>query len=283
MARILYAPVDAIPRITAGRTISYMSGHQAKQTLDNDIDSWWMPHTYDTSSLYIDLGTDVSVDAIPIWLHNYNEEYENPKAWRIYYSTDNTTYTPLGVPILFATARSGYVPVVTWTTGLPKTARYWRIDFINFELPPVTILPEISAVWFMIDYSLPWCHQIPETNKLLYHNRISTMRSGSTYVSDVGAVGKQRNIQRSFLFTTATDQWNNLRDAYKAAHGSHLPIIFQSDLESAVLSVFMFEDTLCEHRIAYDTYEPTITLREIGFKRIPVWIGGRAEYRTWGM
>lgn len=265
----MLAPVDAIPKLTSGRNSSgYGSGHEPKYTLDNDPDTWWEPDWYVTSSIYYDLSVTTSVDAVTFWLHNYNENYENTKAWRVSYSDDDITYTALTIKE-FNDYRTSYTPIVIDTlTGGPISARYWRIEFLYFAIVPQTIIPEISCVWFMQDYSLPWKHQKPESNKLLYHNNESVTRSGHRFASNAGR-GRQRRIQRGFIFTGETSQWANLVDAYTAAQGQNLPIVLQTELGSSEYYAMTFDAPLSENRQGHELWQPTVALRELGHERIP--------------
>lgn len=263
----LFAPVDALPVLTNGRNTSgYGSGHEPKYTLDNDPDTWWEPDWYVTSALYYDLGSAVPVDAIALWLRNYNENYVNDKAWRISYSNDDSTYTPIAIKE-FASNRTSYSPVVVDELAVAVSARYWRIEFLYFANVPQTIIPEISAVWFMNKYPLPWKHQRPEANKILYHNNETVSRSGHRFASPAGE-GKQRVIQRQFAFTTDTNQWSNLSNAYHAARGRNLPIIMQSEFNSNEYYALQFETPLAESRQEHDFWLPNIVLRELGHERV---------------
>lgn len=265
----LFAPIDAIPVLTDGRNASgFTSGHQPKYTLDNDPDTWWKANQYTTSELYYDLGKAITVDAIIMWLHNYNENYTHDKAWRISYSSDDSSYTPIIIK-LFQSGHSPYSSIVVDKLSTTISARYWRIEFLYFDNDPQTIAPEISAVWFMNDYTLPWKHQRPENNKILYHNNKIIARSGHQFVSPA-SIGKQRIIQRQFIFTANSNQWNNLSDAYHAAHGRNLPIVMQSELNSDEYYALHFETLLSENRQDNEFQTPQISFRELGYKRVPV-------------
>lgn len=264
----LYAPVDAIPQLTSGRnSTGFGSGHEPKYTLDNDPDTWWEPSQFITSSIYYDLGVATSVDAIVFWLHNYNENYQNSKSWRISHSTDDISYTTLSIKD-FDVERTSYTPIVidVLDSG-PISARYWRIEFLSFALVPQTIIPEISCLWFMKDFSLPFKHQRPESNKLLYHNNETITRSGCRFASPAG-VGRQRVLQRQFIFTHDTDHWNELSDAYKAAKGQNLPIVMQTELGSNEFYALNFDTPLSENRQNFKLYMPQIALRELGHERV---------------
>lgn len=264
----LFAPVDAIPILTSGRnSSSYGSGHQPKYTLDNNPDTWWASDTYADNSVYYDLGSNVPVDTIVIWLHNYNENYADNKSWRVFYSLDDITYVSLGIKD-FSTYRIAYTPLVVDDFGVTVSARYWRIEFLNFDAVPQTILPQVSCVWFMNDYSLPWKHQRPESNKLIYHNNSVVTRSGHRFASPAG-LGKQRVIQRQFVFTDSVGQWNNLKAAYDATRGRNLPLVLRTELGSDEYYAVQFEAPLVESRQEHELWSPIVTLRELGHKRIP--------------
>jgi hypothetical protein len=268
----MLAPVDAIPRINPDRDdtdgMVYSSGHEPKYTLDNDPDTWWEPSWYVTSKLYYDLGSSVTVDAVVFWLHNYNENYQWDKAWRVSYSTDDSTYTELTIKT-FNEYRTSYTPVVVDALDEAVTAQYWRIEFLYFANDPIMdIVPEISCVWFMNDYSLPWKHQRPEKNKILYHNNETIVRSGHHYASPAG-IGKQRLIERQFIFTAETDQWENLKGAYDAARGVCLPIVLQSEFNSDEYYAVRFDTPLQESRDEHELWTPNPTLRELGHELVP--------------
>ncbi|MFA7286922.1 MAG: LamG-like jellyroll fold domain-containing protein [Patescibacteria group bacterium] len=263
----LFAPVDALPILTSGRnTTGYAVGREPKYTLDNDPDTWWTPSSTADSALYYDLGSAKTVDAITFWLHNYNEEYQDTKSWTVSYSSDDATYYALETK-LFTTYRTNYGPMIVDEFVIPVSARYWKIEFTNFDAAPVTISPEISCVWFMNDYSLPWHHQRPEINKLLYFNNQSITRSGHSFATHAG-LGKQRVIQRDFVFVENANQWTNLYDAYAAARGSNQPIIIQSELDSNQYYAMQFAIPLSPNMIDSSTRMPRVVLRELGYKRV---------------
>ncbi len=275
----LFAPVDAIPTLTSGRNSSgFSSGHDPKYTLDNDLDTWWTPNAFTDSSIYFDLGAATLVEAMTLWLHNYNENYTDDKAWRVSYSHDDITYTSLATR-LFSDYRTSYSPVVVDVFDTLITARYWRVEFLNFSSTPQVIKPEISCVWFLNDYSLPWKHQRPESNTILYHNNGSITRSGHRFASPAG-VGRQRVIQRQFLFTTDSGQWSQLKNAYDAARGQNLPIIMQSELDSTEYYALQFDSPMSESRQEFESWTPQLTFRELGFKRVP--FVDRSLYATRG-
>jgi len=264
----LLSPVDAIPTLTSARNTSgYGSGHEPKYTLDNDPDTWWEPNQYATSSLYFDLGQATTVDAIVMWLHNYNENYTNDKSWRVSYSVDDVSYLLVRTHV-FADDHTAYSPLVVDKFSEAVNAQYWRIQFVGFDSVPQTIIPEVSCVWIMNDYSLLWKHQRPEVNKALYHNNEVVTRSGHRFTSPAG-VGKQRSIQRQFIFTGTVSQWANLKGAYDAARGSNLPIAMQSEFNSDDYHALQFTKPLSEGRQEHGFWAPQVALRELGHMRVP--------------
>ena len=245
----------------------YSANHEPKYSLDNDPDTYWQPSVYTTSALYFDLGDSISVDAIVMWLHNYNENYQNDKAWKISYSTDDITYIEFSEKT-FTEYRTEYTPIVIDMLSAATSARYWRIEFLYFDSLPQTIRPEISCVWFMNDYSLPWKHQRPETNKMLYHNNETITQSGHRFTSPTD-IGRQRVIQRQFIFTDDTNQWTNLNNAYHAARGGNLPIVMRSELNSDDYYALQFDTPLGENRQEHELWTPMLKLRELGHEHIP--------------
>lgn len=262
------APVDCIPALTSGRNSSgYVTGNEPKYTLDNDLDTYWKSNTYSDSYLYYDLGESKQVDAVVFWLHNYNESYIDDKSWIVSYSSDDNTYTPISTK-LFSTYVTDNSPIVVDKFSTPVTARYWRITLLNFDSTPVTIYPEVSAVWFMRDYSLPWKPQKPTQNKILYHNNETITRSAHRFATPAG-LGKQKIIQRKFIFTNTTDQWDNLLSAYRAAKGKNLPVIVQPNFDSSEYYALQFHSHLSESKHEHGFYTPDVVFKEIGFKRNP--------------
>jgi len=261
----LYAPVDAVPVITNGRNVTgHEFGHDAKYALDNNPDTWWMPDDRGTNSLYIDLGAEKTVDALALWLHNYNEMYDfGGKTWQIAFSVDDVTYIPLDAVEFDHEYRA-----VVLSAFEPTAARYWRVTFNNFDVAPVGLYPEVSAVWTLNDYSLPWSHQHPENNKRLYRNNVSVTRSGHRFSSSAG-VGGQRMIERRFDLTGDTGQWTNLFSAYKASRGGNLPVIMKTELGSDAFYAVTFDSPLAENRFMGEYRKPRLLLREMGFERVP--------------
>lgn len=260
----LYAPVDAIPTVTDGRSAGHATGRDMKYALDNNSDTWWMPDDRGNNSLYVDLGVERTVDALALWLHNYNEAYDlGGKTWQIAYSNDDSSYIPLEA----VEFNHGYRAVVL-SAFEPTAARYWRVTFSDFDADPVGPYPEISAVWIIADYSLSWSHQRPESNKLLYLNNVSTTRSGHKFTSAV-SVGVQRLIERRFVLTKNTGQWENLSAAYAATRGGGLPVVMKTELSSDAFYAATFDSPLVDNRFAGEYREPRLLLRELGFKRVP--------------
>jgi len=262
----LLAPVNAQPMLTSGRNESgYSSGHEPKYVLDNDPNTYWEPDSFNDRSLYIDLGTAIAVDVVALWLHNYNEDYTaGNRRWKVAYSDDDSTYTTIS-DYLFSNSRDDYVPIIIMTMTNPITARYWRITFTNFNTVPETIKPEISCVWFLNDYSLPYHHQVPEENVKIYNNFNIESRAGIEF-SQLGTRGYQRDIARTYVFIA--DQWDNLLAAYNASRGGSLPIIVRANTDDAYQAMY-FTKPLQKRKEEHDFQRPTIYLKEIGFKRIP--------------
>lgn len=262
----LFAPVESIPILTSGRNTSgYATNHEPKYVLDNDPDSYWTTDSFSSNSIYVDLGSDKLVEAVVFWLHNYNEPYSHNKYYRVSYSTDDSTYTPFSL-VLFS-SRTSYSPLVVYELASGTTARYWKIEFANFGSGPIDVKPEISCLWFMNEYSLPYAHQKPELNTLLYHNNKSINRSGHRSATPAD-IGKQKLLQRDFIFNADLDQWNNLKNAYDVARGQNLPVIFQSDFDSDEYVAVQFDAPLSEMRIEHESWNPKLKLRELGHKRI---------------
>jgi hypothetical protein len=260
----LYAPVDAIPTVTDGRGIGYEPGRDMRYALDNNPDTWWMPDDFGDNSLYVDLGIKRTVDALALWLHNYNEAYNSSgKTWQIAYSDDDSTYIPLEAVEFDHEYRA-----VVLSAFEPTAARYWRVTFSGFDDDPVGPRPEISAVWITAGYPLPWSHQRPESNKRLYLNNVSTARSGHKF-SSAASVGAQRLIERRFVLTKGTGQWENLLGAYKASRGGGLPVIMKTELGSDAFYAVTFDSPLVDNRFRDGYREPRLMLRELGFDRVP--------------
>lgn len=265
----LFAPVDAIPVLTSGRSgdMDYSSTHEPKYTLDNNPDTYWKPSIYTTSSLYYDLGSNIEVDAISMWLHNYNERYGLPKAWKLSYSDDDSTYTE-AITKTFYRTRTDNSPIIVHELSSSITARYWKIDFLYFNSTPQTITPEISCIWFLNSYHLPWKHQRPEENALVYYNNNIVTRSGYHF-TDAVSHGRQRILQRTFMFTDTTGQWTNLYNAYQASRGGLWPIIIQPEFNSEEYLVLYFDKPLTKNEQEYNTYVTKIRLKEMGHIRVP--------------
>jgi hypothetical protein len=270
----LFAPVDALPVLTNGRPPQggSSSGHDAKYTLDNDPDTWWQPTWWVTSKLYYDLGSLVELDAITFWLHNYNEIYavtgtDHKKSWAVSYSDDNVTYYRLKIKD-FATYHTAGSPIVVDELVVPITARYWCLEFLHFDNIPETIRPEISAMWFMNDYSMRWKHEHPERNTLLYFNNTSTAVSGTPFASPA-TIGQQRILERNFVFNGDAEQGARLADAYHASKGRNLPIIMQTEFDSNEYYALQFERSLKLNQTEHERHEPSILLRELGHLRVP--------------
>ena len=261
----LYAPVDAVPVITNERNATgYASGHDARYALDNSPDTWWTPDDRGTNSLHVDLGAKKTVDALALWLHNYNEAYNlGGKTWQIAFSEDDVTYISLDA----VEFDHGYRAVVL-SAFEPTAARYWRVTFGDFDADPVGPYPEVSAVWVLNGYPLPWSHQRPESNKRLYRNNVSVTRSGHRFSSSAG-VGGQRVVERRFDLTDDAGQWANLLGAYKASRGGNLPVVIRTEFDSDAFYAVTFDSSLAENRFTGKYRKPRLLLREMGFERVP--------------
>jgi hypothetical protein len=271
MARKLYVPINATPSLTSGRNGSgWSSGHHPIFVLDGNPDTWWLPDDLGANAVWVDLGRTLTVDAIAIWLHNYNEIYEDDgdKFWQVSYSHDDITYNSVGGPLYFA--RTVYAPIVLTSASFPVSARYWRIDVGFFNYTPQTIRAEISAVWFLNDYTLPRYQQKPERNAFIYHNKVSITRSGHRMVETHG-VGKQRIMDREFIFVADVGEYAQLSDAYHAAQGRNKVLIMQTDLDSDEYRACRFTEPLNPNIEQFGWWRPTVRLREVGYKRVP-WV-----------
>ena len=270
----LYAPVAGLPQLTVGRNGSgYVIGHEPKYVLDNNPDTWWTPDAFTDSAIYIDFGDGKKIDAVAMWIHNYNADFPSDAGWQISYSYDDIDYVSLGVKILLD-YRTGYVPIVVDVFIAAPTAQYWKVELINFDSIPTSEKPEISAVWFMNNYSLPWKAQPATEDKAIYHgSRI--INPANTVSSVAHSVGQQRIMDRRFILRTnetwydTTDHcWHKLAAAYIASHGC-LPVVIKPNITDSHFRAVTFETPFSENRTEHDNYQPQVVLRELGFKRVP--------------
>lgn len=278
----IFAPVTAIPQLTSGRNLSgYISGHMPKFVLDNDPDTWWQPNTTSTSSLYIDLQNSVPVDGIALWLHDYNNPYNSPKSWKIYASTDDITYF-LRETLEFENQRTAQnEPVVVGAlTGSPVTARYWKIEFVNFSSSPPGY-PKISCVWFLNDYSLTHNFQLPEqidSETFTVNKRTRSEYSYPTLITR----GKQRRFDCTLILVNLID-YTNLLGAFHATRGGVLPIFVQLYSTYGAWLPLLFENSLAVSKQEHQFWQITLRFIEFGFRRIRADAASQLDYGEWGI
>lgn len=274
----LYAPINALPRLTAGRNGSgYAVGHEPKNVLDNNLDTWWTPDSYSDSAIYFDLGVSgIPVDAIALWVHNYNADFKNEHLCSISYSYDDITYTSFSWLWVSSFAlRGGYVPIILKTLLTITPAQYWKLSFLYFNIMPRIVKPEISAVWFLTNYSLPFKAQ-PATNDKLIYNNVRITNPASIVSTLARGAGSQRTLTRQFIlrnnenyYADSDHYWHKLSGAYAASRGGCLPVIIKPDIDSPHYRAVLFDAPFNENRTEHDNWQPQVTLRELGFKRVP--------------
>jgi hypothetical protein len=262
-----YAPVAAIPRLTSGRNGSgYSSGHEVKYTLDNDMDTYWLADGFTDHTIYFDLGESQSVEAVSMWIRDYNYGYNVDKAWYLSWSTDDITYNDLSTK-KFADYRTNGHPVVVDVLSTATSARYWSITFIDFDNMPQFERVAISGVWFLNRYPLPYKHEKPQIETIQYRNNASMNRANIHFVEDAG-VGSTRLRKRDYIFIKTTDQWENLRDAFRACKGKLKPLFIQSDLSNSDYYALHFTTGLNRREIGYEFFKPSIILRDPGHELV---------------
>lgn len=261
----LLACVDAPVRLNTDHTMYSETGHEPKYVLDNDPNTYWKPDSIVDRTIYFDLGSNVQVDAFAFWIHNHNAGLGATKAWELSYSTDDSSYTTFESK-LFSDSRNAGVPLIAFKFENPVSARYWKLELIDFDDTPEGPVAEIGCVWFMRDYSLPYDNQYPEDIGLKWGNNSLVARSGSGYQSRAHT-GHVRSMGKQYVFVQSADS-ELLRNAYKASYGNLLPIAFKPDYDSVDWLLCRFTSKHNLNETWSETYRPKMDVREVGFKRI---------------
>lgn len=264
-----YAPVEALPILTSGRNASgYSSGHQPKYTLDNNPDTWWLANSTTDRHLYYDLGIATTVDAVVVWIHNYNEAYDGDKAIQLSYSSNDITYTSLDAE-LFNDVKAGGHPITMCILTTPVSARYWRISFLDFNNLPKHERAAVSGVWFTRAYGLPFKHQRPQNENISYHSVINVLPSKIRFASYRG-LGNTRKRERNYIFTQEADQFANLRDAYRACRGSLLPCFMQCNFADDTYYALQFVSKLKRGERSFDYFNVPVVFQDVPHDLVPM-------------
>lgn len=263
----MWCAVNTVPVLTSGRNLSgYTAGRDPIYVLDNDPDTYWQPSAFTDLALYIDLRESASVGGVGLWLHNYNEHYGNNKGVIVSYSDDDTTYYQIQT-FSFLQRRTSRVPVVVLPFDNARTARYWKVDFINFDASPQTIKPEVSAVWLVSDHSLPYKAQRPSTDSYAWVDVASETRSGHVYTAKT-SLGRHHAARRQFTLTNE-DDWDRLLVVFEHARGSCRPVLIQSDLDGSLYYAVNIEGAVNQNQTDSEIWSPTLQLVDLGFLRVP--------------
>ena len=261
----LFAPASTKTRLNTDHTMYSETGHEPKYVLDNDPNTYWKPDSTVDRTIYFDLGSNVQVDAFAFWIHNHNAGFGGSKAWKLSYSTDDSTYTTFDSK-LFVDSRNAGVPFIAFKFENPVSARYWKFELIDFDETPMGPVAEIGGLWLMRDYSLPYDNQYPENIGLEWGNNKIVSRSGDGYQSRKHT-GHTRSMGKQYVFVR-TAHSALLRNAYRASYGSLLPIAFKPDYDSVDWLLCRF---ISQHKLNEtwsEVYQPKIDVKEVGFKRI---------------
>jgi len=279
MACPLFAPVNAIAKLTAGRNTSgYASGHAPILVLNGDPDTYWQPNSFGTTSLYIDLQTDdTPLDAVAFWLNDYNNAYASPCAIKIYGSADDSTYILYANYAIEGLRTIQKEPTVLVELDTPASARYWKIEFVNFS----ATYPRISCIWFLNDYSLTHNYQMPEQIQSAHFVTEIQTRSNANYTKLAG-IGKQRTFERQFIFVN-DDDYDNMLASHTAGYGGVLPIFMRLYGESGAYLPLLFASPLSISKQEHQFYQITMQLVELGFKRTQATGASQLDYGTWGI
>lgn len=261
----LLAPVSAPVQLNNNHTMYSATGSDPKYMLDNDPNTYWESDSAVDRSVYFNLGDHVQVDAFAFFVHNHNAGLGGLKGWKLSYSTDDSSYTTFDTK-LFVDSRSAGAPLIAFKFENPVSARYWKLELIDFDETPVGPVAEIGGVWFMRDYSLPYDNQFPENINREWGNRIMTARSGSSY-SSRKHLGHVLTMGKKYVFVRASDS-SLLKDAYKASLGGLLPIAMKPDYDSVDWILCRFVSKHVSNETWSEVYQPHVDIQEIGFKRI---------------
>jgi hypothetical protein len=274
----LFAPVNAIAKLTTGRNLSgYVSGHTPILTLNGDPDTYWQPNSFGTTSLYVDLQNSIAVDAVALWLYDYNNTYASPKAVKIYASADDVTYVQYANYVFIDLRTNQNEPTIVVELDTPVSARYWKIEFVNFT----STYPRISCVWVLTDYSLTHNYQMPEQIESLHFVRESQTQSNTNSYEQTG-VGKQRYFNRQFILVN-DDDYNNLLTAHNASRGGVLPIFMRLYGEFGAYLPLLFTSPLGVSKQEHQFYQITMRLVELGFKRTQATGASLLDFGVWGI
>jgi len=269
----LLAPVDASLKLNTNYSMLYSGTHEPKYTLDNDLSTYWRPSSTSNHSLYLKFDAPKTVDAFAFWIHNYNEGFGGSKRWSLMCSLDGFDYHGFE-SILFTDSRRAGTPLVVFKFDVPRIAQYWIFNLEGFGDPiegpedtPVGPIMEISGVWLLRDYSLPYDNQYPEPVRFEWGNDLAESRSGSSY-QERRFRGHVRISDKEYVFVQQAHS-DLLLNAYRASKGGLLPIAFKPDYDSIDWILCRFTSEHSVRETWSEVFQPKIEVREVGFKRIP--------------
>jgi hypothetical protein len=175
--------------------------------------------------------------------------------------------------VLFIDSRRAGVPLVVLKFDVPRIAKYWIFNLEGFGDPvegpedmPIGPIMEISGLWFLRDYSLPYDNQYPEPIRFEWGNDLALARSGSGY-QERRFRGHVKVSDKEYVFVQQ-DHSDLLLNAFKTSKGGLLPIAFKPDYDSIdwILCRFTSDHSLQE--TWSEVFQPKMEVREVGFKRV---------------
>jgi len=218
----IMAQVNPHPMLTSDRAPTYSAGHEPKNVLDGNLDTYWEPEDRNDDSLWFDLGEDTSVYAIVIWLRNYNESWGPPKSWQVACSLDDGGYYTFAEKE-FGDYKDNYAPIVVDVLANTLSARYWRVTFKGFNSYPRTVAAQVSAVWFVKPYYMPQRRTLPATDTIKYLVDVAEDALGRSLTQQVN-YGQLTTAQISLTLLTQTDA-DRAAAMYEAARHGARPVI----------------------------------------------------------
>jgi hypothetical protein len=268
----LLAPVNAAVHLNTNYAMLYSGTHEPKYVLDNNPNTYWRPSSTSNHSLYFKFDEPQIVDAFAFWIHNYNEGFGGSKRWSLMCSMDGFEYRTYE-SVLFIDSRRAGVPLVVLKFDVPRIAKYWIFNLEGFGDPvegpedmPIGPIMEISGLWFLRDYSLPYDNQYPEPIRFEWGNDLALARSGSGY-QERRFRGHVKVSDKEYVFVQQ-DHSDLLLNAFKTSKGGLLPIAFKPDYDSIdwILCRFTSDHSLQE--TWSEVFQPKMEVREVGFKRV---------------
>lgn len=232
---------------------SEATGYPKENLIDGNPDTFWRATTTGDQTIDIDLQEAKNVDALVIFLCNYDTFAATAGTLAVSHSDDDSSYTVAGSTSLNGTAMP--IVVVDFTQ---VSKRYWRISFTTMGA-----IADVGQIWMTTERVISQSHELPVNDKTIYLNRSLKAGGGRVYRAAVNK-GSQSELPRSYRFAVGSD-WAALLAAFNDCRGSLFPVILYDGTNYTLVN--FDSDELDQNKTAYAYYQPAVTFIQVPYIR----------------